>query len=361
MPAPINVAGTSSYSMALSTDGLKAVVETDRPGGRGGRDLFLLKRATKQSSFTSYGPMGFCRAYDEGGARLTDDGLTLYFSSNRPGGHGGNDLYRASGLDALNLDYVNSPWDDTGPSITSDGLELYLTSNRPGSLGGRSIWHATRGSVNAPWGSPVPLTSIESAYHEQSPSITDDGLWLLFSSNRSGNFDIYAAGRATRQSPFGAPVRVAELSGPNHDIGIEIGPNDAQALVTVMINGRAVIMSAAAGSGPTSLPGTALSASATVAPGEILSLHLRAPAGHYGIVMLGAPIAPVQVGIGELTIDPASMMVLEAGVQGEDQVRLAQTLLPEDPRLRGLPIALQALSGPAPQLRLTNAVVMTVQ
>src|SRR5687767_11979802 len=65
MPAPVNVAGSSSYSMALSADGLQAMVETDRAGGRGGRDLFLLQRATTQSAFTSYGPMGFCGAYDE--------------------------------------------------------------------------------------------------------------------------------------------------------------------------------------------------------------------------------------------------------------------------------------------------------
>ncbi len=362
MPAPVNVAGTNSYSMALSADGLQAMVETDRAGGRGGRDLFLLQRATTQSSFTSYGPMGFCGAYDEGSAQWWGTDL-WFFSSNRPGGAGGYDLLQSPGI---NLSSLNSPWDDAEPSLTGDGLEFFFTSNRPGSLGGKSIWHATRASVNDAWGSPVPLTTIDSANHEQSPSLTDDGLWLFFSSNRGGNFDIYVAGRSTRQSPFGAPVRVAELSGPNHDIGIEVSNLGASgldgiALVTVMINGRAVILSAARnGNGPMSLLGTALSASDTVAPGEILSVHLRAPVGHYGIVMLGAPIAPVQVGIGELLVNPAAVMVLDAGVQA-DQVRLVQTLLPENPRLRGMKVALQALSGLAPQLTLTNAVLMTVQ
>ncbi len=364
MPAPVNVAGTNSYSIALSADGLQAMVETDRAGGRGGRDLFLLQRATTQSSFTSYGPMGFCGAYDEGSGQFLWDGIGDLFSSNRPGGHGGYDLYAGSGTNSFafpNNDTLNSPWDDAEPSLTSDGLEFFFTSNRPGSLGGKSIWRSTRAQVNDAWGSPVPLTAIDSANHEQSPSLTDDGLWLFFSSNRGGNFDIYAAARSTRQAPFGAPVRVAELSGPNHDIGIEIAPQDAQALVTVMINGRAVIMFAPAGSGPASLPGTALSASDTVAPGEILSVHLRAPVGHYGIVMLGAPIAPVQVGIGELRVNPVAVMVLDAAVLGEDQVRLIQTLLPENPHLRGMKVALQALTGLAPQLRLTNAVVVTVQ
>jgi hypothetical protein len=361
MPAPINVAGSSSYSIALSADGLQAMVETDRAGGCGGRDLWLLQRPTTQSSFTLYGPMGFCGAFDERCGFWSGDWIGQHFSSNRPGRVGGYDLL---GNDFFEL-RLNSPWDDTDPLI-ADNIEFIFTSNRPGSLGGKSIWRSTRASVNDAWGSPVPLAGIDSPYHEQSPSLTDDGLILFFSSNRNGNFDIYVAARASRQSQFGAPVRVAELSGPNHDIGIELwnigsSGQDGIALVTTMINGRAVILSAARdGSAPMTLP-TSLSASDAVAPGEILSVLLRAPAGHYGVVMLGAPIAPVQVGLGELRVNPAAVMVLDAAFQGEDQVRLVQTLLPENPYLRGMPIALQALTGLPPQLRLTNAVVMTVQ
>jgi len=358
MPAPINVVGTNSYSMALSADGLRAMVETDRPGGRGGRDVVLLQRPTMQSSFTSYGPMGFCGAHDEGGGQFTELDVGLGFSSNRPGGAGGHDLY-GFGQGTGPLESLNGPWDDTEPALTSDGLEFFFTSNRPGSLGGKSIWHVTRAQVNDAWGSPVPLTSIDSANHEQSPSLSDDGLILFFSSNRGGNFDIYAAARSNRQAPFGAPSRVAELSGPNHDIGIEIAPQDAHALVTVMINGRTVILSPARdGNTPLSLPSAGLSVSDSVAPGEILSALLRAPSGHPGIVLIGLPIAPVEVGIGMLMVDPVSALQLDAGSHGE--VRLVQTLLPDDPRLHGLRIAVQAVSGLAPQLALTNAVVMTV-
>jgi hypothetical protein len=361
MPAPINVAGASSYSMALSADGLRAMVETDRAGGRGGRDLVLLQRPTTQSSFTSYGPLGFCGAYDEGGGQFPELDVGLGFSSNRPGGAGGHDVY-GFGMGTGPVEFLNSPWDETEPSLTSDGLEFFFTSNRPGSLGGKSIWRATRASVNDAWGSPVLVTDIDSANHEESPSLTDDGLWLFFSSNRGGNFDIYVAARSSRQSPFGAPARVAELSGPNHDIGIEIAPGDAQAFVTVLINGRAVILSAPrstssfAGGG-----GAGLSASSTVAPGELLSVQLRAPAGDYGVVLLGVPTAPIQTFLGELRLDPAALMVLDAGVLGPDELRTAQLVLPSDPRLRGVPIALQGLSGPAPELRLTNAVTRAVE
>jgi Tol biopolymer transport system component len=250
MPAPINATGASSYSMALSADGLQAIVETDRSGGR---DLYELDRATLQSPFTSRGALGFCEDNYEGGG-IWIDGSTVLFSSNRPGGAGGQDLYcmrRTIVGWIANPGYaaLNSPWDDAEPSLSSDGLEIFFTSNRPGSLGGRSIWHARRTSVLVDFapGSAVLVGGVDSVADEQSPSLSDDGLWLFFSSNRAGSqgFDIHVAGRSSPQAPFGAPVRAAELSGPNHDIGIELAPRDTAAMVTVLANGRAVILSAA--------------------------------------------------------------------------------------------------------------------
>ncbi len=361
MPAPVNLAGSSSYSMALSADGLQAMVETDRPGGRGGRDLILLRRLNTQSSFTSYGPMGFCEDHDEGGGFYEWD-WDKCFHSNRPGGAGGHDLYIVAGnLAPQPMTRLNSAWDDTHPAITGDGLELFFTSNRPGSLGGRSIWRSGRASINDAWGFPVCLPGIDSANHEQSPSLSDDGLWLFFASDRSGNFDIYAAGRSSRQSAFGAPARVPELSGPNHEIGFagwNLGSSgqDGIALITVMIDGRAVILSAMRdGNAPMLL------ASNRVAPGEILSAQLRAPVGQLGIVLLGAPMAPVNLPIGELQLDPrVGVLVLDAGIQA-DATRLVQMLLPAGEHLHGLPIALQALVGISPNLRLSNAVRLVVE
>jgi hypothetical protein len=65
--------------------------------------------------------------------------------------------------------FVDEPADDQGintrstdqrPSISNDGLELYFFSNRPaGGLSTARLWVATRESVNDPWSSPtlVPI------------------------------------------------------------------------------------------------------------------------------------------------------------------------------------------------------------
>ena len=77
---------------------------------------------------------------------------------------------------------VNSPYADLDPFIAPDGLSLYFDSTRPGGLGGEDIWVTTRASVSDAWGPPVHLGApVNSGYREGYPSITADGLTLVFS------------------------------------------------------------------------------------------------------------------------------------------------------------------------------------
>jgi len=84
------------------------------------------------------------------------DGLEMILSSERPGGFGGDprDLWfstRASTLDPWSipelLPNVNSTANDGGPAISWDGTELYFTSARPGGKGGSDIWMSTRTKI----------------------------------------------------------------------------------------------------------------------------------------------------------------------------------------------------------------------
>jgi WD40-like Beta Propeller Repeat len=83
---------------------------------------------------------------------VSKDGLSLYFFSDRPGGFGGNDLYvsrRASVEDSWgepeNLGpAVNTPYDDSAAMLSPDGHELYITSNRPGGFGTLDLYVSRR-------------------------------------------------------------------------------------------------------------------------------------------------------------------------------------------------------------------------
>src|SRR5215471_11901819 len=58
---------------------------------------------------------------------------------------------------------VNTLFDDNHPAISKNGLSLYITSNRPGGVNGKTftgfleIWVSQRASLNADWGPPVNL------------------------------------------------------------------------------------------------------------------------------------------------------------------------------------------------------------
>jgi Tol biopolymer transport system component len=71
-----------------------------------------------------------------------------------------------------------------------------------------------------PWSAPVRLISgINSASFDWAPSISDDGLHLTFSSDRSGNFELYTATRGATVYDWSAGTILSELSmnGPEED------------------------------------------------------------------------------------------------------------------------------------------------
>jgi hypothetical protein len=74
--------------------------------------------------------------YDEGKAVLTPRGNTIYFSSNRPDGIGGYDLYKSFFVENHFLPPknfgtpINSPFDEINPTMSLEGFRIYFSSNR---------------------------------------------------------------------------------------------------------------------------------------------------------------------------------------------------------------------------------------
>ena len=76
------------------------------------------------------------------------------------------------------------------PSLSADGNRLYFSSTREGGYGGYDIWYLNR-NADGTWSDAINAGgTINSAKDEEYPFLWD-GI-LLFSSNRDGNFDLFA-------------------------------------------------------------------------------------------------------------------------------------------------------------------------
>ena len=114
---------------------------------------------------------------------------------------------------------INTPSDDYHPAIANDGLTLYFTSNRPGGFSEiEDIWVSQRASLTDPWGAPRNLgPNINSAARTCCPNLTPDEHWLFFASVRpegiSGASNLWVSHRESTQEDFGLepPVNLGSL------------------------------------------------------------------------------------------------------------------------------------------------------
>src|SRR2546422_1022487 len=81
--------------LAIRRDGLEMFITSGRAGTLGNNDLWVSTRATTLDAWSEPANLGSTinTPADDGGPALSCDGTTLYFYSTRPGGSGGRDLY----------------------------------------------------------------------------------------------------------------------------------------------------------------------------------------------------------------------------------------------------------------------------
>ena len=124
-------------------------------------------------------------ATDDFAPAFAPDGKTLYFSSARQGGVGGNDLYKAT-LDANG--HFTTP-ENLGPAVNTAGNENFPGIATDGTLYFSSDWHPGYGKLDVfkyENGQVVNLgPAINSAGDDFAPFFTGPGMGV-FSSNREG-------------------------------------------------------------------------------------------------------------------------------------------------------------------------------
>lgn len=144
-PFPYNEMGASINSVFLRDDGRSLYFSSDRSGGFGGFDLYVSH--FEKDSWTlpvNLGPE-INTPYNEITPFLHKN--KLYFASDNLEGLGGFDIYHVLyedgkwGKVTMMDREINSPADDYFPALNKQG-ELYFTSNRLGGLGKNDIYKA---------------------------------------------------------------------------------------------------------------------------------------------------------------------------------------------------------------------------
>jgi len=128
--------------------------------------------------------------YNEGTCSISADGnILIYTSCDAPDSYGSCDLYIAYKINGewrepINMgEKVNSRYWDSQPSLSADGSILFFSSNRRGGYGGNDIYYSTR-LKNGEWSEPINVgESINTKYDEVSPFIYFNNELLFFASN----------------------------------------------------------------------------------------------------------------------------------------------------------------------------------
>ncbi len=137
----------------------------------------------------------------ESQAAISCDGTTLYFASDREGGYGGTDIWMSkrdlngNWSEPVNLGpTINTSAYEESPFITNDGQTLYFSSDGHAGLGDQDIF-MSRMDNQGNWSKPVNLgPPINSAHRELCFILAADGRTGFFASDRPegfGGLDIY--------------------------------------------------------------------------------------------------------------------------------------------------------------------------
>ena len=129
--------------------------------------------------------------YWEGSCSMSADGRYLYFASERPGGYGGRDLWVSEKIGddwgpATNLGpIINTKYDEDAPFIHPDGITLFFSSKGHKSIGGYDIMYSIKkeGQWITPKNMGIPLNTTEDDRYYVINAKGDRG---YLSSNRGG-------------------------------------------------------------------------------------------------------------------------------------------------------------------------------
>jgi outer membrane protein OmpA-like peptidoglycan-associated protein/tetratricopeptide (TPR) repeat protein len=193
-PVSITSDGTTMYYGSESFN--EKEFTKDKPKNAKFGKIYLYKATKQGDNWTNGKPLPFNnKVYDVRNPSISKDGKTLYFSSNMPGGFGGEDIWKV----AVNADEygtpenlgakVNTEANESFPFITEDNI-LFFSSNGKTGFGGLDVFKMdlNKGTEAINVGEPVNTSKDDFAFTYNTTKKVG-----FFSSNRGGNDDIFKA------------------------------------------------------------------------------------------------------------------------------------------------------------------------
>jgi hypothetical protein len=242
--AVINQSRTTDLNThpGISKNGLSLYISSTRPGGVNGANIgnnptgFLELWVSQRTSLEA--PWGAPVNLDAFNTvpvinsigsntyapNFSADGHLLFFSSLRPGGSGGSDMYvsrRSNKHDdfgwqePVNLGpVINSPQADDAPNYFEDEetgiITMYFASTRPAGSN-EHIYASTLGD-DGTFGAAVLVPELSSTSNETRTSIRRDGLEFFLASTRPngliGKNDIWVSTRDSTLDPWSMPINL---------------------------------------------------------------------------------------------------------------------------------------------------------
>jgi hypothetical protein len=187
-----------------TADGLKLFYFTNHASA-GAYDIAVATRATVLTAFGAGAPLAVVNS-DAGEVDpfLTKDEAHLYFASDRAGGLQGYDIYVSDFTPSGSLNTprlvaeLSSTGNDGNPVLSDDGLTVFISSDRGGN---GDIWVAHRTSTSDGFGTPTAVAELNTTSLDFPILLSSDGCTLYLGSSRTAGtagrtgYDLFVATR----------------------------------------------------------------------------------------------------------------------------------------------------------------------
>lgn len=193
----------SDGTPCVSPDELTIYFYSTRAGAGSNRDLWAATRSSVTATFgtpTSLATLN--TSSNDYQPWISSDERTLLYVAAGTAGLTTTDVWIVTRTDntqtfsePARLSSINSSSNEQRASMSSDALTVYFSSDRPGGLGGSDIWRATRTDPSSEFSAASVVSGVNTSANDMDPLLSRDDTELFFSSSRNGTSQLWRSSR----------------------------------------------------------------------------------------------------------------------------------------------------------------------